>query len=546
MAKLDKIGEDNNTVNPNDPYRGLLTAQDKVDQNLFYYDIITDPKTTIPGTAKIIGVNLEYVFKKEFGEDISQWETISSDTNTGSNKVYIDAMKPYVEKLIIPNEVTLDSNGKFSTSGQIYKITEIEELLYPSRDHSRNTIDGAWGTGAEADAYYLWDSPDLNVDVIIPEGVEYIRGFADDQKAINMHLIQRSIKQIEFPNSLLEIGAFAFEGFDGLEEIILPPTLQFIGLAAFSNGCDNVKKVTAPTGVYDGGDLIHCWPYYMEEFVINGGTTIGAEFYYCEYLSEITIPSYITTIGDYAFCGCSNLENISIPNSVTSIGYSAFYNCSKLTHVTLPNSVTSIGGEAFSGCNNLVIDDIPSSVLSIGSDAFYDVKEIKHATIHYNENMNDYSVFNANKYSIILEQDISSSFHYDISDNKLESLTISNGVSRIENSAFEGITSLSRIDIPSTVTSIEWNAFYGCNLAELYINSQEVVSDMYNNNYTYGGEALQSISIKEEQYDSTKESIRDYNRGGAFVFNEIVNGYAKYVYDPSQGQNDSNSSDSCS
>ena len=36
--------------------------------------------------------------------------------------------------------------------------------------------------------------------------------------------------------------------------------------------------------------------------------------------------------------------------NVTCIGNSAFFGCSYLTSVTIPNSVTSIGEEAFSNC----------------------------------------------------------------------------------------------------------------------------------------------------------------------------------------------------
>jgi len=46
-------------------------------------------------------------------------------------------------------------------------------------------------------------------------------------------------------------------------------------------------------------------------------------FYYCQSLSNITIPNNVTTIEGQAFDGTS-LTSITIPASVTSIDYTAF------------------------------------------------------------------------------------------------------------------------------------------------------------------------------------------------------------------------------
>ena len=71
-------------------------------------------------------------------------------------------------------------------------------------------------------------------------------------------------------------------------------------------------------------------------------------------MTELTLPSSVTSIGESAFSGCSGLTELTLPNSVTSIGRSAFGGCSGLTELTLSNSVTSIGGYAFAYCCGLV------------------------------------------------------------------------------------------------------------------------------------------------------------------------------------------------
>ncbi len=109
----------------------------------------------------------------------------------------------------------------------------------------------------------------------------------------------------------------------------------------------------------------------------NSVTTIGrSAFECCSGLTSVIIPNSVTSIGDYAFDYCSGLTSVTIPNSVTAIGGFAFRSCSGLTSVTIPNSVTSIGPSAFSGCSGLTSVTIPNSVTTIGGSAFYGCNEL--------------------------------------------------------------------------------------------------------------------------------------------------------------------------
>ena len=94
-------------------------------------------------------------------------------------------------------------------------------------------------------------------------------------------------------------------------------------------------------------------------------------------LTSITIPSSVTSLGDYCFEGCSRLTSITIPSSVTSLSESCFHGCSGLTSITIPSSVTSLGEACFYYCKRLTSITIPSSVTSLGGYCFYNCENLK-------------------------------------------------------------------------------------------------------------------------------------------------------------------------
>lgn len=139
-------------------------------------------------------------------------------------------------------------------------------------------------------------------------------------------------------------------------------------------------------------------------------------------ISQITIPNYVTTIGDSAFKECSRLTSLTISDSVTSIGASAFYNCSALTSINIPDSVTSIGASAFYHCG-LTSIAIPYGITSIQDRTFYNCDGIT-------------------------------------------SITIPDSVTSIGDEAFSWCRKLTSVTIPDSVTSIGNSAFYNALLLE--------------------------------------------------------------------------------
>ena len=204
----------------------------------------------------------------------------------------------------------------------------------------------------------------------------------------------------------------------------------------------------------DGRKLLEAPGELSGAYSVKEGTRIicDSAFWYCSSLSEIVIPSSVTSIGDSAFYGCNSLSEIVIPSSVTSIGDSAFYGCNSLSEIVIPSSVTSIGNSAFWGCNSLSEIVIPSSVTSIGDRAFSSCDSLSEIVIPSSVTSIGKSAFRG--------------------CNSLSEIVIPSSVTSICDWAFWNCRSLSEIIIPSSVTSIGKGAFYVCDsLSEIVVPS---------------------------------------------------------------------------
>ena len=268
----------------------------------------------------------------------------------------------------------------------------------------------------------------------------------------------------DYQYALLDDGTVEITKYNGkAEDLIIADTLEG-------------KKVTSI------GDRAFFWcPYLTSVTIPNSVTSIGDRAFYWSSLSFVTIPDSVVQIGVNPFEYCFALKSISvspdnpyfavidgvlfrkadkclisypigiksstytIPQGITSIGDSAFRSCSFLSSVTIPDSVISIGALAFYNCASLDNITIPDSVISIGDSAF------------------------------------------SVCDS-LTSVSFPDSVASIGEIAFFGCLSLTNVAIPDSVIFIGDDAFSGCPNLTLTVPRNSYAAEYAKTNnipYTY-------------------------------------------------------------
>ncbi|MEA4913549.1 MAG: leucine-rich repeat protein [Christensenella sp.] len=190
------------------------------------------------------------------------------------------------------------------------------------------------------------------VDVVIPEGIKGITREAFSERDIQTVQFSTSLetigerafsncadlKSVILPASLMGIKADAFADCKSLQNVSLhsgllilgdyafcrcpiqsieiPETVEEIGAYAFF-GCNQLQQVLLPSGLKR----------------INAGT-----FSLCDQLMRIDFPDALDFIGRQAFCECHSLKRVILPDSLSEIGDRAFWGCD-LTVLRIPEKL---------------------------------------------------------------------------------------------------------------------------------------------------------------------------------------------------------------
>jgi len=383
--------------------------------------------------------------------------------------------------------ITLPKSLKYISSGFINSCSKLTTVTFNSEELVFSTSYNGPITNAN------------NLTTII---------FGDDATIVPSYLTKglKGFTTVVLGNNIKTIGGHAFENVTAITSITLPSSLEVIEENAFAG--TGLTSITLNEGL----KIIKYRSFYNTP--IAGSVTLpkSLEIIYsdafaaCRGITEVTVNSEHLTANTYngannsPFNGCQ-IASIHLGKDVKVIsdnfakklttliivdadpecalevvGVSSFDSCTNLTTFPFLDSITTIKDYAFIKCSSLSIVSLSKNLTTIGSRVFENCSGIK--SLSYDVAIEvAVSFSNSSITSLTIGEHVTvipSSFVY---GNPISSsIVLNEGITKIGSGAF-GNTGITSVTIPSTVTSLGYNAFASCSsLENIYFNAKHAES----------------------------------------------------------------------
>lgn len=199
---------------------------------------------------------------------------------------------------------------------------------------------------------------DLSGAQIAEGGKAYAEGHFTQTNVVGKAMFAscEKLKRIVLPLQTTKIEADAFRNCSSLHTIEVPTLVESIETSA---GCTALTEINVQAGNSH---------YSSKDGVLLSGDGKSILWFPMGKEGEYTLPSTVTTVGDYAFRNC-RIETFHFADGLTSIGKYAFYN-SSVKEVSLPSTVKQIPTGLFQKCADLTTVHLGKNTEMLGDYVF--------------------------------------------------------------------------------------------------------------------------------------------------------------------------------
>ncbi len=239
-----------------------------------------------------------------------------------------------------------------------YRFTTLSIAGFLNGDDLRTLRDMAGcDNDGKATAGQLSDI-DLSGAQIAEGGKAYAEGHFTQTNVVGKAMLAscEKLKRIVLPLQTTKIEADAFRNCSSLHTIEVPTLVESIETSA---GCTALAEINVQAGNSH---------YSSKDGVLLSGDGKDILWFPMGKDGEYTLPSTVTTVGDYAFRNC-RIETFHFADGLTSIGKYAFYN-SSVKEVSLPSTVKQIPTGLFQKCADLTTVHLGKNTELLGDYVF--------------------------------------------------------------------------------------------------------------------------------------------------------------------------------
>ena len=322
----------------------------------------------------------------------------------------------------------------------------------------------------------------------------------------------KSLKFIEIPQSVKEVGLYAFSECSNLESVIING--GYILTSAFGN-CEKLNKIQLGKAYKSSGSE-NGRAYFINSFTnsnnvtnisgycgenitwnLTGSLTDGYTIaicgtgdtwdfwsyqdswqvdqpfsYWAQYITRADVGSGIQNLNSGLFRNLTNLEELNISEGVQYIGSSLCQGCTNLKKVSLPKTAITVGSSAFAGCENIETLNL-GGVFPLNTNAFDNCANILTAsgyagdvawTMDVSEANVSLNIHGNGAIKDLGSTYINNTWLFDCPsfEDKLVDISIGEGVSHIGARVFKDCINVQSVSFSTSVTSIGEQAFANC------------------------------------------------------------------------------------
>ena len=159
----------------------------------------------------------------------------------------------------------------------------------------------------------------------------------------------KNITNLIIPNNVTSICARAFWFSSSLKNVTIPPSVQKVDFDAFVY-CDNLE------GVYISDIAAWCSIEFASRYDTNPLYYANNLYLNNKLVTELTIPSGVTTIRSFTFEYCTSITSVSLPITLTTVEPRAFVQASSITSVKYEGSASQWSNIDFTYDNDYLED----------------------------------------------------------------------------------------------------------------------------------------------------------------------------------------------